>query len=620
MAQCASCPAGGAPLSSLRGLVKYHGGQERSPGVEDAGLLVSLRVLLHGAEHDEIEVEFSQVWAMVLTCLEPDDELTVTGAQEIRAALPGDSLWRLPAVCPPEVEVKIVRQFAGARLETTLNQEALEDVATSVPKWLRPPGSRPTPQGYQYVRYMCTLRPGAEANLYMLVWENARPGPQEFGDKTSMNITVVDPSFKALPPSDWTTDCALPQFSLQLQLWHGGSSRPTAPLPFLCVGDVVRIHRAKVANKPPRFINIRQQSYSSVVAFAFAGDGTMRQIAVAKTPSHIGEEDEERIRQLHAFARNRLSTASMCNSYLKTLSEAGRLQWQEDVIVCVFEIIPRKHLLLVSDGSIHGLEEVFAEDPPLAAEWLFANVKVGHWVKLRAIMKRYNDSGIRVSAAMVTRVPTWCFDVKQRILALDRMAVDPPAPQDEPAGEPAVRSSGVGAQRQQAAGTFRHHVPQRDPAPRAARAAQATDQDRPENQAIAPPQDQPQLQRASPERSPDDRSRQTKRAATATTPLEAREPMAPEAAQQEPQGAGAEGAFEVGMRIEIVSRSNAEINGKLARLERFDGTRGKWVCRLECDQRLFDVKQKSMRPRPEVAEMRPEGAERETSRSPRRVT
>eukprot|EP00971_Amphidinium_carterae_P243127 4828050-Amphidinium_carterae.1 len=34
----------------------------------------------------------------------------------------------------------------------------------------------------------------------------------------------------------------------------------------------VPLHWAKVANKPPRFVNIRQQNYSSVVAFQFTGE------------------------------------------------------------------------------------------------------------------------------------------------------------------------------------------------------------------------------------------------------------------------------------------------------------------------------------------------------------
>mmetsp|Transcript_28267 Transcript_28267/g.62545 ORF Transcript_28267/g.62545 Transcript_28267/m.62545 type:complete len:597 (-) Transcript_28267:135-1925(-) len=595
MAQDGLCAPGAASGGRLQGIVKYHGGQERRFGIEDAGVLLSLRVLL-ARDADDIEVEFSGVWATVLSCIEPDDELTVSGAEEIEGPIPGDKVWRLPAICQAGAEVRIARLSGGERLETVLSQQSLEDVAKTVPLWLRPPGSRPSPDGYQYVRFMCTLRPGAEANLYMLVWENARPGPQELGDKTAMNITVVDPSYKALEPSDWTTDCSLPQFSLQLQLRDSGLSRPIAQLPFLCIGDVVRIHRAKVANKPPRFVNIRQQNYSSVVAFQFTGAREIRQVSLARGTPTIGPQDMERVRSLHEFARTRLSNASLCKQYLKKLSECGQQQWQEDVIVCVFEVIPGRRVIRVSDGSVTGTREVVAEDPHLAAEWFFANVRRGHWLKLRAIIARTNDGLIRVSPAMVTRVPEWCFDVKQRLLALQRMHVQAPAldPLHEGLGEaPVVAAApGIGAQAQQREAppaTYKHHFPTRAGEPPAMVGAGQLEADRARN----PKRAQAAAQMSAPEVEEPSRK------------------QARDVAQQVPDVAGE--LLQIGMLVEIISRHHPEVNGKLARLLKFDGKRGKWVCALEGEKKLLDAKPKSLRPRLAGRE------DREASRSPRRT-
>lgn len=62
-----------------------------------------------------------------------------------------------------------------------------------IPAWLRPPRTKPLGGEYEYFRYLSTLRDGLDANLYGVVWENAKPGPGQFGAGESEN--AVNRSF-----------------------------------------------------------------------------------------------------------------------------------------------------------------------------------------------------------------------------------------------------------------------------------------------------------------------------------------------------------------------------------------------------------------------------------------
>mmetsp|Transcript_14362 Transcript_14362/g.26406 ORF Transcript_14362/g.26406 Transcript_14362/m.26406 type:complete len:206 (-) Transcript_14362:83-700(-) len=55
------------------------------------------------------------------------------------------------------------------------------------------------------------------------------------------------------------------------------------------------------------------------------------------------------------------------------------------------------------------------------------------------------------------------------------------------------------------------------------------------------------------------------------------------------------GTSAIGSRVEIVSRRHPELHGRRARLVRFNGEKRKWVCSLECEGTLLDVKLKALR-------------------------
>ncbi|CAJ1417156.1 unnamed protein product [Effrenium voratum] len=102
------------------------------------------------------------------------------------------------------------------------------------------------------------------ANLWAVVWENALPGPAFERSWARQNWTVVDPSFDHAACAEWCLNKDFPLYGLTISVQ---GPQGVEKLPFLCLGDVVRVHRARVGAKPPRYINIRQQTHSSVLAF-----------------------------------------------------------------------------------------------------------------------------------------------------------------------------------------------------------------------------------------------------------------------------------------------------------------------------------------------------------------
>jgi len=267
---------------------------------------------------------------------------------------------------------------------------------------------------------------------------------------------VVDKSQHNLPCSAWSSSPDLPQFSMQILM------NDTLPeyLPFLCIGDVIRCHRVRIAARPPRFLNIRQQKHSSVTVFPISLEETAPQAASgAYRPVTLGEhtvtdDDRDRAHALQSWVRERLSRETISN-YLATVQELSRSPANRDVVVKVLRVIAGEQVLVVADGSTREALHVKASEPALAGNWLFHHVEAGMWLKLRNCAPGPGANGeecdLVVSAAQVTRMPPWCFDVRSRAANMAaRPPIDesaPPEPPPEPAApaapQPPARAEGL---------------------------------------------------------------------------------------------------------------------------------------------------------------------------------
>jgi len=122
----------------------------------------------------------------------------------------------------------------------------------------------------------------------------------------------------------------------------------------------------------------------------------------------------------------------------------------------VLEVRVEDRVLIASDGSLAEPLRIRADEPARAAIWLFRHVRQGHWLKLRNVEPDSNWSGaaeagaasgskclgLQVSAAMITRMPTWCFDVTQRAQRLGSFNAPAAA---APVAETAAEASGSGS-------------------------------------------------------------------------------------------------------------------------------------------------------------------------------
>eukprot|EP00928_Gymnodinium_smaydae_P002280 TRINITY_DN10802_c0_g6_i1.p1 TRINITY_DN10802_c0_g6~~TRINITY_DN10802_c0_g6_i1.p1 ORF type:complete len:738 (+),score=119.60 TRINITY_DN10802_c0_g6_i1:156-2216(+) len=400
-----------------------------------------LRVLLRPAgagDGEPCEVHLQGRWAFALCSLGPGDCLMVQGA-----VINGDGEC---CVAPQgSAVVTALREGHLARLDWP----ALE--RGELPGWLQLPPVKPVKGQYQYVAFMCSLRDGVDANLWAVVWENMKPGPTGCGSGRSMaNLLVVDKSFDQLPCGAWSSASDMPQFSLQVALPGG-----PAQLPFLCVGDVVRAHRVVIRSKPPRFQNIQMQQHSSLVAFEIGdrcpgqapADGAdiaggvaddaagprFKSLTASENPT-IKESDYARARSLQQWLRDKLSQQSL-SAYLALVSDimAGTDAYR-DVIVQVLKVCPAEKALLVTDGSTQEPIRVSAAEPTQAAARLFAHVKKRHWLKIRSVALHRGTDGVslRASAATITRLPAWCFDVCERVRYMQRLQSGPLSVADGP--------------------------------------------------------------------------------------------------------------------------------------------------------------------------------------------
>eukprot|EP00929_Paragymnodinium_shiwhaense_P105764 TRINITY_DN70824_c0_g1_i1.p1 TRINITY_DN70824_c0_g1~~TRINITY_DN70824_c0_g1_i1.p1 ORF type:complete len:856 (+),score=139.87 TRINITY_DN70824_c0_g1_i1:91-2658(+) len=423
-------------MPPLSGKVVSHGGLERRDMLDAvaAGHVVSahdglfLRVQFQPTDgtDEPYEVLFLGYWA-ALHVLGLGDHLTITGAQTLNEA---DSQCGGFEVRSDNDNASVEVYRPNGLAEGSRATLRLADLAAGrIPDWLRLPPTRPVcrdPMVYRYVNFLCQLRDAVEANVFAVVWENAKPGPSVFHGRPCSNIIIVDRSFDTLPCSTWLSTDLLSHFSVQLSLHgHNDDAVPGVDaLPYLMVGDIVRLHRIRVSAKPPRYLNLRMQRFSSLCTFTWEDENLAVDAAPQFTPISSGNptrsvEDFQRAAELRFWIHHRLSTGTISN-YLVWAADIELHDSHRDVIVKVLTVHQRHKELIVTDGSTDRPLRVEVSDTPSVTDWLLKKVKVGHWLKLRAV--RYSGAGLSVNAATVTRVPAWCYDVQARLAKLESNA------------------------------------------------------------------------------------------------------------------------------------------------------------------------------------------------------
>lgn len=407
-------------VPKIRGTVVHHAGLERSAETvaDPTNIEVNLcvRVYIRDSHRQISEVDFHGRWALVLATLEPKDVLTIEGASQ-----DDEGAWHVKTAS--SATVAILREDGSEKSEVTLDSTAI--AAANVPEWLKLPTTRMVNRQYRYLRYMITLRDGVESNLFAVVLENAKPGPSQYGFNVGSNIVVVDRSFDYMPANRWSSQQELPYFSIQLAM----PQISVEALPFLCVGDVIRCHRFRIAARPKRYLNIRQCKYSSVVVFPIEGSSPETAATLPYTPVTTGEHtvvDSDRAfaRVLHKWIRGRLSQETL-SDYLVDLCDLQKSAAHRDLVVKVLRVLPDAEVLVVTDGSTEKPVQVRAAEPVTASQWLFAHIKPGMWVKMRNVYPREDDSFVDTledaddcclacNCSQVTLMPKWCFDVRRR--------------------------------------------------------------------------------------------------------------------------------------------------------------------------------------------------------------
>ncbi|CAE8740149.1 unnamed protein product, partial [Polarella glacialis] len=395
-----------------------------------------------GPEEALAEVIFCGIWASTFCTLGPGDRLLIEGAEESDGAFL--LLPRRPSA------VSVFRRGCHARIDN----EKLE--VSDLPAWLRMPNTRQVAGAYNYARFLSNVRDGNEVNVWAVVWENAKPGPRINGNVAHANLILVDKSFEDFNATEWSANPSFPQYSLQIMLQGKPVDRGLEAIPYLAVGDVVRVHRARMSAKPPRYMNLMMQRHSSVVADDMDDRGVVSR-AISSSDNTIVAADCERARALQAWIRGRLSSETI-SEYFVMASELQGDDSHRDLAVQVLEVQALQRHLVVADGS--GASErlvVEASQPETAAAWLFLHVRPGQWLKLRSVSfaDRLPDFGgsaasdspggslLRVSAANVTRLPEWCLDVQLRRQQLEAKGMLYRAADEAKAPEVAeVRASG----------------------------------------------------------------------------------------------------------------------------------------------------------------------------------
>lgn len=415
-------------MASSRGKVRceilYHRGieqQESVPEDQDPRETLLLRICVRSAGSDlpagSEEVQLHGLWAALLQSAGPGDLLELERVQEADDEEPDSRCFSVHGDQPA---ITVHREGYRYRLDKD-TLEALKKKTLLLPEWLRLPPAKKAGKVYKYHSWLCTLRDGADANLWAVVWESSRQGPQFDKGWSRHAFVVVDPTFEHFPCAEWSTTDKLPLFSVTTSI----EGQKVERLPHLTVGDVIRVHRARIAAKMPRFINIRQQSFSGMVAFpcpeelleadaADADDAQVPHWGIQGETHTLVPADRARVRQLQAWVQQRLSKETM-SQYLVMLRDLLESSSQRDLIVQVLQVesVPRLRLV-VTDGSIPSIS-LDVSQPALAAKWLASDVKVGQWLRIQQVRSTGPGSEVlTVNAAHITKVPLWCLDVQVR--------------------------------------------------------------------------------------------------------------------------------------------------------------------------------------------------------------
>ncbi|CAK9014652.1 unnamed protein product [Durusdinium trenchii] len=175
--------------SKVRCEIRYHGGIEYQDtesaenGDEYELLLLRITVQVHGSENPG-QLQLHGRWATMLQPSGPGDLLLIEGAQEADEA---EEHSRCFSVAGPLPVITIYREGFHFRIDN----DRLQDLQQ--PEWLKLPQVRKVGGAYKYHRWLCTLRDGADSNLWAVVWENARPGPNFKDGWSRCGLVLVDP-------------------------------------------------------------------------------------------------------------------------------------------------------------------------------------------------------------------------------------------------------------------------------------------------------------------------------------------------------------------------------------------------------------------------------------------
>lgn len=320
-------------------------------------------------------------------------------------------------------------------------------------RWLTlPPDDRARNQAYQYWR-LTSVPPRRSVNVWGIFWENAKSGISNSRpysgfstDTYCMSLLIFDESVgNTLACADWPLEKLLPSLSLQVKKKQPPPGS-LVNMPFLCLGDIVRAHRVEALRKCPRYLNLWWRRHTDVAFADCDREEAPKGEDLYSIDMHnqdwrptLQHDTDAKMAQLYNFFRAKLEGETI-SRYLKTSVELN-FEQPEDLVVEVLAIDAYKKDMLVTDW--YGDPDTYilwvrAKTPAQTASWLFQRLRKGHWLKLRWVSKDppadqdtedSPDAGgdrpdCYVLASQVTRLPSWCHDVKVRRAnsKLDRVA------------------------------------------------------------------------------------------------------------------------------------------------------------------------------------------------------
>eukprot|EP00913_Durusdinium_trenchii_P010373 g9726.t1 len=315
-------------------------------------------------------------------------------------------------------------------------------------RWLTlPPDDRARNQAYQYWR-LTSVPPRRSVNVWGIFWENAKSGISNSRpysgfstDTYCMSLLIFDESVgNTLACADWPLEKLLPSLSLQVKKKQPPPGS-LVNMPFLCLGDIVLgapshfnsacdahcFGQNEVPLQGPTCVMFKQPCCESDQENENGKDsGTdgwpmfVGGLLLQDWRPTLQHDTDAKMAQLYNFFRAKLEGETI-SRYLKTSVELN-FEQPEDLVVEVLAIDAYKKDMLVTDW--YGDPDTY--------------ILKGHWLKLRWVSKDppadqdtedSPDAGgdrpdCYVLASQVTRLPSWCHDVKVRRAnsKLDRVA------------------------------------------------------------------------------------------------------------------------------------------------------------------------------------------------------